>query len=1378
LKPVPQPTPIRQPTTANTSLFDIISHHKDSIPAAAQDWVARYKTDAPAATSELMTLIIQAAGVTDLLISADDVDNEEMDVLRGAIDDTVLASGLTEPCRTKPAFRRFQESYNEYWHSVIAELHNSGALWDHSLQAFWKISNFLVALCTSPSFELRKWATLTARQIMTSWAQTVQILSQVRDTAERQMNADKAKKSAAAASRAAQFERTVQECTSRIRDLKDSMERTFDNVFTCRFKDKHKEIRGIVLEGITTWARLLPAFFLPDRYIKYLAWGMSDQDASVRAWATKGIAQLYSVPGNAATLADFTKRFHKRIIDLCNDESDDVVVQGVCLLTALSANGKAPAEAVETACDLLSDSNSRVRGAAAALVYTSLESQGTKVLGGGGGGGVGCNDDGAVKSKKGVNNNKKKGGAAANKAGKQGKDNSKENRFDAEDYKLAGVLSVLQQLGAVMDMKGSNIQEEEDEGYEAPRLRPDIIRDVVDALFDRVKELSNWPLIVKWMKNDWAADYFQEAGGEHLAIVLHCAIQKATSASPTSTLQQQQKQTKAATKRAADSARQEATLALMSELPGLIKKALASRPTEAIYLSMLVWELNLDLYALKKDDKNMNALLSALKAAVLAPEAGSEQELYLESTRSLLYISKEGSDKARDSGRLTLNDCLIKAAKQLNEAVGAAQATSHAQLAKDAAAYDKQSGSAATDVEGEVHSTLRFALFRVEALMRFADYMTASGGARKGGNASLVKAVEGVYLDCNTLLEMATGMSVEEGGKGAKDKKKGRKGKQQQLQQQIFTAPILRTAILLSQMCILQPFSTLKVDEEPSPEALEYIIPQRDTLCTKIHVLLLQQQDGTNTAQLHPDVVDAAMSTFSGLFAAFSARKYAGTPLARACFAPSDEEINTYWWHCESILTMSSPKDIALEQLQEEQRNQEAELGTELPRVTEDDINEEDIVADRELRERKTRVAYQISQLVLFASIPQRIQIAGKFFAVAHTPPAVKVTEPIVHTMAMCMDTIHPEFLAECFREAIIYRYKEMIAVSTQLKEMGDIVDDDEERQQGRDALEIEASEHNDDLMALADAVAKEYSGFSHGPDKVKSIMVWIAHWVLEGGEADRKELLLYTSPLVDKLTREGCEAVLESAREAIGLAEIDENAAEWNEYISFKKYVERRMAKAKVKPALKTGGGGRGFAAVGPVNAFAPAPAAPGPSHDAVAPGSRKISFARLPDDGEDDGNDDEDVDGGNSRGARAARQAARRSRGGSSAFKACQNKKKEEEQPVEEESEDDDDVPVPLPTQEILPSGKKQQQDQKKKRVLKPVFEDAIDGSDEEEDFDLDVEDSELPRLRGLTPSEPAGGKGKGRGREGKKMAETEEEEEEEGDGARARRRRRCKK
>jgi hypothetical protein len=1353
--------------------------------------VARYKTDAPAATSELMTLIIQAAGVTDLLISADDVDNEEMDVLRGAIDDTVLVSGLTEPCRTKPAFRRFQESYNEYWHSVIVELHNSGALWDHSLQAFWKISNFLVALCTSPSFELRKWATLTARQIMTSWAQTVQILTEVRDTAERQMNAEKAKKSAAAASRAAQFERTVQECTARIRDLKDSMERSFDNVFTCRFKDKHKEIRGIVLEGITTWAGLLPAFFLPDRYIKYLAWGMSDQDASVRAWATKGIAQLYTVPGNAATLADFIKRFHKRIIDLCNDESDDVVVQGVCLLTALSANGKAPAEAVEMACDLLSDSNSRVRGAAAALVYTSLESQGKKVLGGGG-----DNDDGAGKSKKDIshNNKKKKGGTAAKKAGKQSKDNSKDNNsFDAEDYKLAGVLSVLQQLRAVMDMNGSNTQEEEDDGgYEAPRLRPDIIRDVVDALFDRVKELSNWPLIVKWMKNDWAGDYFQEAGGEHLAIVLHCAIQKATSASPTSTLQQQQqKQTKAAAKRAADSARQEATLALMPELPGLIKKALASRPTEAIYLSMLVWELNLDLYALKKDDKNMNALLSALKAAVLAPEAGSEQELYLESTRSLLYISREGSDKARDSGRLTLNDCLIKAAKQLNEAVGAAQATSYTQLAKDAAAYDERSGSAATDAEGEVHSTLRFALFRVEALMRFADYMTVSGGARKGGNAILMKAVEGVYLDCNTLLEMATGMSVEEGGrsKGAKDKKKGGKGKQQQLKQQIFTAPILRTAILLSQMCILQPFSTLRVDEEPAPEALEYIIPQRDTLCTKIHALLQQQQDGTTTAQLHPDVVDAAMSTFSGLFAAFSARKYAGTPLARACFAPSDEEINTYWWHCESILTMNSPKDIALERLQEE-RNQEAELAAvsqqqqEVPTVTEDDLNEEDIVADRELRERKKRVAYQISQLVLFASIPQRIQIAGKFFAVAHTPPAVEVTEPIVHIMATCMDTIHPEFLAECFREAIIYRYKEMIAVSTQLKEMGDIVDDDEERQQERDALEIEASEHNDDLMALADAVAKEYSGFSHGPDKVKSIMVWIAHWVLEGGEADRKELLLYTSPLVDKLTREGCEAVLESAREAIGLEEIDENAAEWNEYSSFKKYVERRMAKAKVKPALKTGGGGggggqgRGFAAVGPVNAFAPAPAAPGPSHDAVAPGSRKISFAHLPGDGEDDGKDDEGDDGGNSRGARAARQAARRSRGGSSAFKARQNKKKEEEQPVEEESEDDDDVPVSLPTQEILPTGKKQQQDQKKeKRVLKPVFEDDINSSDEEEDFDLDVEDPELPRLRGLAPSEPAGGKGKGRGREGKKVAEPEEEEEEEGDGARARRRRRQK-
>ena len=51
----------------------------------------------------------------------------------------------------------------------------------------------------------------------------------------------------------------------------------FESVAAHRFRDVADEVRTVVIEGIGRWIQLLPSEFLDDKYLKYIAWALSDK---------------------------------------------------------------------------------------------------------------------------------------------------------------------------------------------------------------------------------------------------------------------------------------------------------------------------------------------------------------------------------------------------------------------------------------------------------------------------------------------------------------------------------------------------------------------------------------------------------------------------------------------------------------------------------------------------------------------------------------------------------------------------------------------------------------------------------------------------------------------------------------------------------------------------------------------------------------------------------------------------------------------------------------------------------------------------------------------------------------------------------------------
>lgn len=824
--------PTAQDEIQDSALLNTIISQRDSVPLAAHNWVVRYRADATAATAELMTLVIQAAGIQDRPITADDVDSDELDKLVENVNSVALKGGLLELVRTKTAQKCFRMAYQELWDAILREAHTSEALWNHSSQALWKVPTFLTALATSVLFEVRHMATVTACQLVTSWLRIVVALNEASDTAQRQEEAERCKRGAAAISRADAFARTVQQCQSRIKDLRDVIKTLFDGIFINRFKDVHPEVRAALVKSVTIWACLLPSTFLTDSYLKYVCFALSDQDAIVRMEAVTGLFNLYSIQANLAPLSHLSSRFMTRFVELTHDVDDSVAAQGVRLLTLLAAAGKAPSEAMKTAFQLLADDSPQIRHAAAALVMTGLDDQGHIALG---------TKESAKKPKK-----------TKFKAKKQG-----DQGHSIEAVRLAGILRVMHLLSG-----GGGDDDEPAAHDDVAALPEDVLSQVVEALFDKMVELRDWNLMVQWLKNETALELFGEAGSCNLACTLRHSLQLAAHGAVHS-------RAKHADAKARDAARQEATMALMTELPSLLKGALP-RPDEAAALAGLVPLLKLELYSLRRDDKGLKGLLNALKSACQSSHA--TVALIKESVRSLTFAAKEGPDKVCDCARAILTECYSKMSTELSDALDAVENGDARKLSKEAAAYEKD-----TEMEGEAHLNLRRALQRAQILLSF----NCSTGNRKDEHS--------VAVSVSRLMELtAKDVTAAKGG-------------------HLLTSTIMVGAINCSLVHMLDAVSALLKMKRDSPgtNGMLEVIHKRDVFAEHLEGIVA----AAAAAAQRPDVAYSALIAKAQVWQMFSSKQLIASNLDPESLCVSDAAVNSFSQKCTEIILGSTLPD-------------------------------------------------------------------------------------------------------------------------------------------------------------------------------------------------------------------------------------------------------------------------------------------------------------------------------------------------------------------------------------------------------------------------------------------------------------------------------------
>ena len=277
---------------------------------------------------------------------------------------------------------------------------NGGA----SATLFDAVSDAVALFSGSRARTVRVAATSAGLTLVSSLVAIAKAKAEMRDTKQRQLDAESRKKRPNAAMTRALAE-ALSETQARIRGAERMIADAFTKIFTHRFRDVDAHVRAQCMQSIGAWMRAHPLFFLSDVYLKYLGWSLSDKDPRVRRAVLAALRALYAASAeNLALMDTFNARFQPRIAEMLHDVDASVAVEAIGTLAALHAAGVAPREEMQPVAALLLDGDARVRAAAARVVPALLAGDAAE--------GEGEEDEGIATSR-----SKKKLASAANDDG-------------------------------------------------------------------------------------------------------------------------------------------------------------------------------------------------------------------------------------------------------------------------------------------------------------------------------------------------------------------------------------------------------------------------------------------------------------------------------------------------------------------------------------------------------------------------------------------------------------------------------------------------------------------------------------------------------------------------------------------------------------------------------------------------------------------------------------------------------------------------------------------------------------------------------------------------------------------------------------------------
>jgi len=550
--------------SAFRNLLEICQERPRAVRAAAQDWCARYKSHRLSAAAQLLTLFVQAAGA-DAAVStvqaSKDAGEPLAQEIRAIVAQAAKQGGHTPFAKRKGAST--EQAYLTFVDEAVSALHPHGLLLDDFLMP--RAIDALAEVSKSAVTQFRRCATTTACRITCVLCAVLTTVSETLDTAQRQLAAEERKKGKSRSEeRVAALQEQMEAAVQDKDAIGELMDQLHASVSGTRFRDVDDGIRTAVVDAIGEWSVLLPARFLNDGYLKYIAWALSDRAASVRCAALQALLGVFAAEENRSAMHEFVARFKQRFLEMMDDVDDGVVALALDLLARLVELGELGPEEVTQAHRHLADASADVRRAAGALVSRSLEDMGRAA-----------------------------GAPARDKKGRR----AAALDATADQLQLEGLLVLLEKMSSA----GGGVAATADPGP--------VVKGAVTALSAHVPALTDWKLLAEALGNESRS----EEGTALLCHVVRHAAEAATAplaeAAPRGAFKSK------ASRDQALKHREKLTAAFLTALPKLLVQ-FKSDPSLAGALVPVASQLQLSQYALRKEERAFQSLLDSVSGAL------------------------------------------------------------------------------------------------------------------------------------------------------------------------------------------------------------------------------------------------------------------------------------------------------------------------------------------------------------------------------------------------------------------------------------------------------------------------------------------------------------------------------------------------------------------------------------------------------------------------------------------------------------------------------------------------------------------------------------------------------------------------------------------
>ncbi|XP_020597875.1 sister-chromatid cohesion protein 3-like, partial [Phalaenopsis equestris] len=490
--------------------LEIVKYNGKLIPYAVKKLVERYETDPKSALVDILMLLFEACGAKYQFhvdsIESTDVDNVVVKLVE------LANAGEVEDLYTskRKELKNFKENLALFWDTLVLECQN-GPLFDNIL--FDKCMDYVIALSCTPPRIYRHVATLVGLQLVTSLIAAAKILAGQRETTQRQLNAEKKKRSDGP--RVDSLNKRLTQTHKVISVIEEMMRKLFQGLFMHRYRDVDSDIRVSCIRSLGVWILSYPSLFLQDLYLKYLGWTLNDKVAAVRKTSVLSLQNLYEVDDNVPSLGLFTERFCNRMIELADDIDISVAVSAIGLLKLLLRHQLLTDEELGPLYDLLVDDPPLIRRAIGELVYDHLIAQNVK------------------------------GSTSVSKG---------------EDDKTSEV-----HLGRMLQI----LREFPDD--------PILSAYVIDDIWDDMKAMKDWKCMISMLLDESPGIEVTDVDATNLVRLLNASAKKAVGEKIVPSTDNRKPHYTKAQKEALDNNRREITAALMKSYPQLLQKFIADK---------------------------------------------------------------------------------------------------------------------------------------------------------------------------------------------------------------------------------------------------------------------------------------------------------------------------------------------------------------------------------------------------------------------------------------------------------------------------------------------------------------------------------------------------------------------------------------------------------------------------------------------------------------------------------------------------------------------------------------------------------------------------------------------------------------------------------